>query len=63
MGEHSTSPHRSAPNSTLASPVPLSEIQNGLVGENETPQGLTRLGSVACAGIDPSEMKIILDEG
>ena len=41
--------------STLASPAPLSEIQNGLVGENEMPQALTRLGSVACAGIDPSE--------
>src|SRR5439155_17515697 len=44
--------------SMLDSPVPLSEIQNGLVNENETPQGLTRLGSVVRAWIAPSETRL-----
>ena len=33
----------------LASPAPLSEIQNGLVGLSEIPQGLIRLGSMVAA--------------
>lgn len=37
--------------STEARPVPLSEIQNGLVVEEDMPHGLTRLGSVLAAGI------------
>src|SRR5450755_1396628 len=32
---------------SVAWPEPLSETQNGLVAENEMPQGLTRSGSVA----------------
>ena len=35
----------------LATPVPSFETQSGDVAENETPQGLTRFGSVIWAGL------------
>src|SRR5271166_5445957 len=41
----------------VASPVPLSETQNGLVGEKDTPHGLTRLGSVHAARPGMSETR------
>jgi hypothetical protein len=45
--------------SMLVRPVPLSEIQNGLVGLYATPHGLIRLGSVRSAGTDPSEIRLV----
>jgi hypothetical protein len=39
----------------LASPVPLSEIQNGPVALSETPHGLIRLGSVCAAPTEESD--------
>ena len=40
--------------STSEKPVPVVSIQNS--GPMETPQGLMRVGSVARAGTEPSEM-------
>src|SRR5271165_1323327 len=43
----------------VANPVPLSEIQNGLVGLIAMPHGLMRLGSTSLAGTAPSEIRFI----
>jgi hypothetical protein len=40
-------------------PVPLSEIQNALVGDNEIPQGFFRLGSVLAARPGISETRLV----
>src|SRR5947209_18491854 len=42
-----------APLYSVLTPAPLSEIQNGLVGEWVRPQGLTRFGSIVTAGTAP----------
>src|SRR5271166_5620120 len=43
----------------VAKPVPLSEIQNGLVGLMAMPHGLIRLGSTSLAGTAPSETRFV----
>lgn len=45
---------------TDANPVPLSEIQNGVVLPNETPQGLTRFGSTVVAAGKPRSTRLVL---
>ena len=49
--------------SMLVRPVPLSEIQNGLVGLYATPHGLIRLGSVRSGGHRPVRDQVGLREG
>src|ERR1700761_8003520 len=44
---------------SVARPLPLSETQNGEVGDMEMPQGLIRLGSITAAGTAPSDTRLV----
>src|SRR5690348_12736362 len=48
-----------APLYRVLTPVPLSEIQKGLVGPNAMPQGFFKLASVWAAGTAPSDTKLV----
>src|SRR5258706_10739890 len=44
---------------SVATPLALSETQNGVAGPSEIPHGFTRFGSVCAAGMEPSETRLV----